>query len=132
MTDTFGEDFVKAGPAAPGLFQPAVVDEAIKVLSEALGIDCAVGQETDYEGEVSIVIFPIADVWGTASFILFERDGHPRVAMIRRDVWEWDQGFADLREAVNALIGCNALIGSARAMGTKPVHETSRVRVTTP
>jgi len=104
MTHAIKYDLANAFPAAPWLFLPAELGEVVGVLKAALGEGWVVERATDWEGETSIIAFPVTQDEGTPSFILFESDGHARLAMISSDKWEWDQGFTSFQETVTAFI----------------------------
>lgn len=103
MTHTIDNVLSKAFAHSPWLFAHDVPRDAIMVLSEALGPRWAVQRETDCDGEVSIIVLPIADE-AKPAFVLYEKEGVARVATVVGDDWEGDQGFANFPDAVATII----------------------------
>jgi hypothetical protein len=73
------------------------------VLSATLGPTWGVYRETDCEGEVSIIVLPVADD-AKPAFLLYEKGGVARVATVAGDDWEGDQGYPSFHDAVAAII----------------------------
>ena len=88
---------------ASWLFESESPRDVIVRLSEALGPSWTVHRETDCEGEVSIIVLPLADDVEPA-FVLYEKEGVARVAAVAGDDWEGDQGFASFQQAVAGII----------------------------
>ncbi len=95
-------DSVPVSPAYPPLDPGAPLD-ITALLQAALTGDWSVERECDPMGEVSFVVLPIQDTDGTPSFILFEKDGLPRLAMVTDDVWEEEAGFTTWQQTIAAL-----------------------------
>jgi len=90
------------GPSSlSGMNEP--VRDVLVVLVEALGPAWSVRREIDYEGEVSIIVLPVADETDPG-FLLYEKEGLACVATITGDDWVGDQGFATFQEAISAII----------------------------
>lgn len=104
ITRVIDSALAKVFPAAPWLTLPIAAGEVVAALSEALSPEWVVERETDYDGEVSIVAVPINDNEQTPAFMLYEKDGQARVAMIRCDEWEHDHGFTSFRQAMDAFV----------------------------
>jgi hypothetical protein len=58
----------------------------------------------DPSGDESIVVLPVCDDPALPTFVLYEGHGVPRLATIRRDVWESDQAFPSGQRAVAAIM----------------------------
>jgi hypothetical protein len=72
----------------------------------------SVERETECQGEVSIIILPIADE-SKPAFVLYERRGMACVAAVAEDDWEGDQVYASFQDAVAAVItACSKLTAS--------------------
>jgi hypothetical protein len=77
-------------------------------LADALGPTWGVERETDFVGDVSVVVMPVIDNPAMPTFILYEAGGQARVGTVRGDEWEADYGFDTVRQA--ATIGIIAAI----------------------
>jgi hypothetical protein len=73
-------------------------------LSTALGTGWSIEQQTDYMGEVAVVILPLEDDDTRPTFVLYEKGGLTRVGTVREDVWQGDRSFTTLNRAVAAII----------------------------
>ncbi|HEY4041215.1 MAG TPA: hypothetical protein VGM32_05135 [Rhodopila sp.] len=121
MTEAFDEPLQKPVPATKR-FGPAALNDAVRLLSQQLGAGWDVEQETDCDGEVSLIVLAADDRWEAAAFIIFERGGHPRLAKIQCDTWEWERGCRDLEQAVDALVAASRE-AEAPARGRRSVEE---------
>jgi hypothetical protein len=87
------------GPSA-ALSQLNVAASLSKAFAGAWDVEHAV----DPSGDVSIVVLPVCDDPALPTFMLYEEHGVPRVATIRRDVWESDQAFPSGQRAAAAIV----------------------------
>jgi hypothetical protein len=96
----------------PWLFAAEAPCDVTLALSESLGPTWSVDRETDCQGEVSIIILPIADD-SKPAFVIYERGGIAHVAAVAEDEWEGDHGYASFQDAVAAVItACSMLAAS--------------------
>jgi hypothetical protein len=108
MTHAIDNILSRTFPQAPWLFAAGSRCDVITVLSEALGPKWRICRETDYEGDVSIIVLPLDDDVAP-TFVLYEKRGVTCVATVTGDNWDGNQGFACFQEAAVAII--TAVVG---------------------
>lgn len=88
-------------PTAPWLLEPPVFQDPVSFLSGVLGDSWNVERCVDCDGDISMVVLPIADLSGMDAYILYEQDGLTLVATIKDDEWSDKQTFSSFARAVN-------------------------------
>ena len=72
-----------------------------------------VEQEIDPAGEVSVIVHPTYDDPALPTFVLYEKDGGARVAVVRHDVWETERVFSSCEQAASSIIALTEAVSIA-------------------
>jgi len=67
-----------------------------------------VEQNFDPAGDMSIIVLPTSDDPTLPTFMLYEKHGLARVAVIRDDIWESDRAFPTGSKALAAMVAATA------------------------
>ncbi|HEY0182439.1 MAG TPA: hypothetical protein VGC09_06475 [Rhodopila sp.] len=108
VTHAFDSILHRLDAPGPRPNRQAPAGDIVLSLRKLLGSGWWVERETDYLGEISIVVLPATDQIELPMFMLYESGGLAHVATIRADEWEADRGFDTVPQA--ALIGIVAVI----------------------
>ena len=104
MTQAVRKTLSTAFRTMPSGSRPTAPVDPVAELSTALGTGWKIEQQTDYMGEVAVVILPFEDDDTKPTFILYQKAGLARVGTVREDVWQGDRSFTTLNRALAAII----------------------------
>ena len=100
--------------------KPAGLDDAVCMLSDALGPEWAIEQVINCDGGLTIIVSSSRDPDDMPTFVLFEQSNGICLGTLEHDEWRTDRSLQSLLCAVTALI-------AKAAVASKRDHSIARV-----